>query len=84
MADIKKSTIVSWRDFSIDPAFKEGLVFLLQNHAPKVKRGDSAQDMLHAGIAFGAYSMALDDIEKILTTLAPLEQENPSIPELQR
>ena len=59
-------------------------MYLLKNHSPKVKRGDTAQDMLHGGVAFAAYSAALDDIEKILTQLAPVEQPDASIPELHR
>ena len=84
MAELSKKTVAAWRDFFLDPAAKEGLTFLTQNHAPKVKRGDSAEDKLHTALEFAGYTTALDDIEIILTQFAPVAPESASIPELNR
>jgi len=83
MAELSKEAITAWRDFSVDPAFEEGLAWLIKERCPRVKRNSSIEDKLHDALEFGAYQNAIDDVRLLLTNF-PAEAVHSVIPPLER
>lgn len=68
---------MSWRTFTATPEFKTGIDYLKEIHAPSVK-GKTALELMEAGLKWGAYIEALNDITDVL---CKIEQAQDSIEE---
>lgn len=73
--ELSKKVVMSWRAFTATPEFTTGINHLKESHAPSVK-GKTALELMEAGLKWGAYFEALNDITDVL---CKVEQETESI-----
>jgi len=79
-AELSKKTIMAWRAFTATAEFRSGVDYLKEVQAPKV-RGGTALELMEAGLKWGAYFEALNDLTEILCDIPKAEEsaEDPGL-----
>jgi hypothetical protein len=62
---LPRDVVIKWRAFAATPEFTTGINYLKETQAPSVK-GKSPQELMEAGLKWGAYFEALNDIMDVL------------------
>ena len=79
--ELPRKTIMAWRAFTSTTEFREGIEHLKTSHAPSVK-GKTALELMEAGLKWGAYFEALNDLIDVLSSV-PKENDSAETPGLE-